>query len=344
MDPMYSRDECITAIKDFYEFLGKMYLDLPSAVIYPPTNGWPNITSEVIMGCLGKDREIASLLRHLPYPDSRPFRSHPDCGLPGYRLYDWKTEVDRLLEDKTDAENILWDVEGEAHYFGKRIPKHFVGLMDACRGKYVPPNVVLLDVRDGLVYWMNCPEHILKTCEPQPSRLVYPLEGETGARNICNVAFPARAEERWEDRDSDSEQEAQETPPTSDDEDSQEEEEEDDNDDDDSDDSDDAYDEIEWGPSWPIRHFFAMLKNEYMKLNWIPYNDQTVIDIDESQWPDEALEQAPRDIPRVLQSIYHKHGWPDLEGFDKEACLVELKKVVAEKYPLMHTYWLLSRQ
>jgi hypothetical protein len=36
MEPIYSRDKCVAAIYDFYDFLGKMLLDLPASIIYPP--------------------------------------------------------------------------------------------------------------------------------------------------------------------------------------------------------------------------------------------------------------------------------------------------------------------
>lgn len=331
MDPTYSRDECIAAIKDFYAFLGKMYLDLSSFVIYPPADGWPNMTPEV-MGCLGKDREIISLLRHLPYPEDRPFSDHPDCSVPAYRLYDWKTSVDKLMNRETKAKEVLWDVEGRPRQFGKRIPKNFVGLVNAFHGE----NVVLLDVKEGLVYWMDCPKSVLEASEPQPSRLVYPLESEVEVRD------GSKAEEG--NSDSEIEQGDQETPPTSDDEGGEEEddESEDDNDDEDDDeDSEDEYTGIEWGPCWPVHHFFAMLKNHYLKLNFIPYDFRTVIDI----WTEETPSgrPIPKGIPQLLQSIYHRNGWPDLEKFNKEACLAELKKELAEKYPDINRYYRLER-
>ncbi|KAJ4378672.1 hypothetical protein N0V86_005543 [Didymella sp. IMI 355093] len=333
MDPIYSRQECIAAIKDFYEFLGKMYLDVSSSIIYPPDNGWPNMTTEV-MGCLGKDREIIMLLRQLPYPEVRPFSDNPDAGLPDRKLYDWKTSVDKLMKEEMDAEDVLWDVEGRRHHFGKRIPKHFVGLIDAFHGE----NVVLLDIKTGLVYWMDCPQYILEACEPKPSNLVYPLEDvvEAGGMERATVVR-TRDEAEKEVWDTETEQRDEETPPTSDDEDEDDEEEEEDASEDESDDdSDDGYDDIKWGPCWPVRHFFAMLKNHYLKLNFIPYDHLTVIHIWTKQY--QNWEKIPQGVPEALQSIYHKHGWPNVGIFNKEECLIELKKEVAEKFPNIHRY------
>ena len=312
MDPTYSRDECIAAIEDFYAFLKKMYLNVPARIVHPPASGWPNITPEVMNGT-GKDKEVVELLRRLPYPEDRPFSEHPDCLLPNNRFFDWKTEVDQMVDGEQDAENLLIGAGGWAHQFGNRIPKHCVGISGVFREK----NVILLDTKEGLVYWMDCPEYILEVCEPKPSRLVYPLEGE--------------AEENSDDE---AKQEDKETPPTSD--------ENDDNDDDEEEDEDDDDDdmswcgEIEWGPCWPVRHFFAMLKNHYLKLNFIPYDHQSVIHIwtkEYSNW-----KELPKGVPEALQAIYHKHGWPDVENFNKEACLAELKKEVAEKFQGINRY------
>ena len=246
------------------------------------------------------------------------------------------------MDERTAAEEVLWDVEGEPYQFGKRIPKHIVGLVNALRGK----NVVLLDIKEGLVYWMDCPKHILEACEPQPSRLVYSLEGEVEARGFEGTTGVHTGDEvEAEHSDAETEQGDKETPPTSDDEGDDDDDDDDNDDDDDVDDdddgSDDEYDEIEWGPCWPIRHFFAMLKNHYMKLNFIPYGHRTVLDV----WTDKspAGKSIPEGITQLLRSIYHKNNWPDLEKFNKDACLAELKKELAEKYPDIHKYYRLDR-
>lgn len=36
----YSQSECITAIRDYYEFLADMFMD-PSFIITPAPSGWP---------------------------------------------------------------------------------------------------------------------------------------------------------------------------------------------------------------------------------------------------------------------------------------------------------------
>ncbi|KAI4946896.1 hypothetical protein J4E91_007068 [Alternaria rosae] len=223
----------------------------------------------------------------------------------------WKTSVDKLKEGKEEREDLLLDTESEEYQFGGKIPKYCVGLTHALNiGEYV----MLLDVRTGLVYWMDCSEEILKACDPQPSRLVYPLEGEAKAEQDKGVLVVHEEEDDAEASDDNSEHE---TPPTSDDGSGDEDDELDDSDD------DDESIFVEWGPCWPVRHFFTMLKNHFIKLNFIPHSSQRVIQI----WTERCTdhEQIPEGFPEFLQSIYPKHEWPDLEVYQKAACLAELE-------------------
>jgi hypothetical protein len=62
---VYSEAATIAAIRDYYKFLTKMYLN-DSVITYPPEGGWPSITTESLQS-LGKTKKVISLLRHLPY-------------------------------------------------------------------------------------------------------------------------------------------------------------------------------------------------------------------------------------------------------------------------------------
>lgn len=53
---------------DYYQFLTKMPFLEPSDILYPPPEGWPQITKERLAK---KSDEVIELLRHLPYVDSR---------------------------------------------------------------------------------------------------------------------------------------------------------------------------------------------------------------------------------------------------------------------------------
>lgn len=60
----YSRDATVTAFKEYFQFLTQMYLD-PEHVVYPPDDGWPEITTASMQG-FHKTDEVVDLLRHLP--------------------------------------------------------------------------------------------------------------------------------------------------------------------------------------------------------------------------------------------------------------------------------------
>ncbi|XPS91876.1 hypothetical protein M3J09_001285 [Ascochyta lentis] len=334
---MYSRDECIVAVSDFYDFVGKMFMDVQSSIIYPPSDGWPNMTPEV-MGCLGKNEEVISLLRHLPYLEDKPYSERPDCLPNECRPLGWKTTVDNLKDGEEDNEGVLFQTEGQVHRFGDRIPKHCVGLMDVVTesGDGIQ-NVMLLDVENGLVYWMDCPKHVLEACEPKPSSSVSPLVGEAEAEKGDKADVTGRGDEdESDDKVSDNETETgeTETPPTSNDDNDENEEEESEKDEEEEESVSSDYCGVKWGPCWPVRDFFAMLKNHFVKLNWIPYSPRAIIDI----WTDETSSGLviPEGLPQLLQSVYRKHGWPDLEVYKKEECLAELKQVLHEKYPDFH--------
>jgi hypothetical protein len=64
--PSYDREEVIATITDFYQFLSKLPWIKPEDVLYPPKEGWPNITEENF-SFLSKNSEVITLLKHLPY-------------------------------------------------------------------------------------------------------------------------------------------------------------------------------------------------------------------------------------------------------------------------------------
>lgn len=66
-EPSYSRDELVSELKSYYEFLTQLYLP-PEVVQYPPEGGWEHITPEFIKSfCLGKNDTVADLMKHIPY-------------------------------------------------------------------------------------------------------------------------------------------------------------------------------------------------------------------------------------------------------------------------------------
>jgi hypothetical protein len=303
MDPVYSRDECIATIRDYYDFLAKMFAD-PSFIVEPPQDGWPNITSEACQD-LGKTDEVIELLRHLPYIVNKPNSNVPD-GLPSGNFIDWRNIVKQLTTGDAHADNELLMSEGTEDQFEGKIPSYCIGLV---HGGYLmgeDPDVILLDTKSGVVYWMNCPDKVKETALPQPSYLVYPLPGESDG------ATQTKEDESDDDKSEDEDE----------DEDEDEEEEEDD---------------VNWGPCWPIRHFFEMLKNQFRQLNFIPKDEYDVVDV----WTDTSGdgEPIPEGFTDLLQSIYRKHGWPEISNYHKDDCLAELKRELDQNYPEHHQYY-----
>jgi hypothetical protein len=310
MEPVYSRDECVATIRDYYEFLAKMFMD-SSFIIEPPQDGWPNITRESTKD-LGKTEEVIELLRHLPYIESKPYSNHPE-GLPGGNFIDWTYVVHELQTEQTHPESELLMSEGNVDQFEGKIPSYCIGLV---HGGYLmgneEPDVILLDTRDGVIYWMDCPLQIQESASPPSSYLVYPLDGES-----------QRAIEPKDDgSDGNKVEESDEDGAQQEDEDESE---------------DESEDEIRWGPCWPVPHFFEMLKNQFRQLNFIPKSENDVVDV----WPEAARYATP--IPEgftdTLQAIYRKHGWPDMSKYRKEDCLAEVRRELKENFPEHHRYY-----
>ncbi|KAH7092264.1 hypothetical protein FB567DRAFT_516871 [Paraphoma chrysanthemicola] len=331
MDPVYSRDECVAAIRDYYDFLAKSFMD-PLFIVEPPQNGWPDISTDAT-NHLGKTEQVMDLLRHLPYIAKRPKSNRPE-GIPGARFIDWPYIVRRIAAGHSDAEGELLMSEGFEDQFNGKIPSHCIGLV---HGGYlmgnVHPDVILLDTKCGLVYWMNCPTKVQETASPQSSYLVHSLEGEPSEENENIKAETDGHKDEYEEDESGKKGEEEEE-----EEDNDEDEDDDDNNEDEDEDEDE--DEIQWGPCWPVRHFFEMLKNQFRQLNFIPKNSYDVVDV----WTDMTGydEPIPEGFVGLMQAIYRKNGWPDVENFRKDDCLAELKRELDDKYPEHHRYYFRS--
>ena len=328
MEPVYSRDETVAAVRDYYAFLASMFMD-PSYILEPPLGGWPSITSEAAKD-LGKSDEVIDLLRHLPYVRRQPGLNLPE-GTPGGRFIDWKYTVERLSDEDVWADVELIAAEGEEDQFGGKIPSGCIGLVHGglLMGNELP-DVILLDTKSGLIYWMNCPAKVLETASPQSSYFIDSLDGESPEHR---------------DDDSASSRSSRSTLPLSPsasassfsnhEEEDHEEEDEDGGEDEGG--EEDEYEGIEWGPCWPVRQFFEMLKNQFRELNFIAKNEFNVIDI----WTQtkEPYGPIPEDFTKSLQAVYREHGWPEVSRYRKADCLTELERVLDTKYPRHHNYY-----
>jgi hypothetical protein len=325
----YDRDEVIAAFRDFYQFLAKMYLDA-SCIKEPPPGGWPEVTPEAFR-VLNKTEEVISLLKHLPYID--PSGDNPKC-IPFANFVDWSTGI-----DETEAWGTLICTEGCEEGFGRDNWEEGTGTSKISRfigltaGEHDDADVIVLDAQYGNIYWVNCPGHI-RGHHPLPSELDI-LDAE--ALVVEDIAVDNQAgQEQALDRDDASSADS-ETPPTSDDgegdfagdehntnnnEDEDEDEERDGSDDEEA--ESDSEEFLEWHCSWPVVEFFEMLKSHYRRLNYVPESNHEVR---------EGWSTNPEGKMPLLRSIYRKHGWPDLEVYQKEACLAEVRRVLHERWP-----------
>lgn len=145
----YSRDVCVAAVRDYYNFLVKMYLG-ESNIIEPPEGGWPNLTIESLQD-LGKTDEVISLLRHLPY--IRAPRENAQ-GAPWCYFADWESDGLALSLGRISGDALK--VMSEDASFYENVPAHVIGLTSGGRDN----PVFLLDTELGIVYWPECPGEI----------------------------------------------------------------------------------------------------------------------------------------------------------------------------------------
>ena len=99
---------------------------------------------------------------------------------------------------------------------------------------------------------------------------------------------------------------------------------------------DDPYDycategEAEWraeGRDWPINEFFEELKGRFRRLEFVPVSGRRVVHV----WMRGDAEFEGM-VARVRE-VYREFGWPDLERYDKRACLEAIGRVLKEEFP-----------
>ncbi|KAK4157146.1 hypothetical protein C8A00DRAFT_30003 [Chaetomidium leptoderma] len=139
-DIIYSREETIAAVTDYYTFLNQMYLK-----------------ESHVLQSLGKSDEVLALLAHLPYihlPLDRPPEVAPGCD-----VANWSDLVTRLAipvapgNSRTRGEELRFFTEGT---FSKISPPHVVGLIMSCD----PCEAMVLDTELGIIHWEECPGRI----------------------------------------------------------------------------------------------------------------------------------------------------------------------------------------
>ncbi|KAK1529308.1 uncharacterized protein CCOS01_07142 [Colletotrichum costaricense] len=70
----YSHKATVAAITSYYELLARVHPDIVSSLEYPPSGGWPQITSE-FFSILGRNDTVIELMRHIPrtHEESRAY-------------------------------------------------------------------------------------------------------------------------------------------------------------------------------------------------------------------------------------------------------------------------------
>lgn len=147
---VYSRDEVVSALTSFYEFLVGLHLP-SSALKYPPPGGWPNVTPKKL-AFLEKNETVVDLLRHIPYIGLD--NNHP------FQIYEKTSAVDYSGEDceKWTTYNNPDPIQETT-----TLPPHVVTLANTGGG------------RDGYYFFLDTERGTITRCDfqdgPEPTEL-----------------------------------------------------------------------------------------------------------------------------------------------------------------------------
>lgn len=166
-DIHYSRDETISAVRQFYTFLTKMYLD-ESDILEPPEGGWPHMDN---LRCLGKTDEVIDLLRRLPYLRSK----YPEADdgttpevAPRCHFISWADLASKVTPGKDWGRVLRIASEPYELLDEDSIPPSVVGLT---YNSWRENKFFLLDTARGIVHWYDCHGEIRINLPPAPSEV-----------------------------------------------------------------------------------------------------------------------------------------------------------------------------
>ncbi|EGE08655.1 hypothetical protein TEQG_07616 [Trichophyton equinum CBS 127.97] len=137
-DITYSREECIAAVRGYYQFLTTMYLK-ESDILEPPEGGWPSVTPSAIQQ-LGKTDELGVI-----YWPECPGDIQHDPDAPCERVWDDPYEYASTSEAEWRAEGAYWS-----------IPDFFEIIKDQFRRLLFIPisTITVIDVyHHGKMFW-----------------------------------------------------------------------------------------------------------------------------------------------------------------------------------------------
>jgi hypothetical protein len=139
----YSREATIAAVRDFYQFLLKMYLP-ENMLEEPPAGGWPTITNERVH-YLGKNDEVGELMRHLPYlSDNTLLAPHSEVAHWPNLFKDYPTEhqLSRGMGPVESYRIISEDLDWE------HVPSSAFGIL-------IGEDTMIIDTKFGVVHWVE---------------------------------------------------------------------------------------------------------------------------------------------------------------------------------------------
>lgn len=154
-DSEYSQHDTVEAIRDYFAFCTKLFLDA-EYVVEPPPGGWPQISQDSLGG-LSKSDAVIDLLRHMPYLRRPSDQLDDACAGPQTEWVDWISTADRIIQGKENAENARFLSEGIDD--SEIVPAHVVGLAASnWDGDY--GSCILLDTELGICIWTKSPREL----------------------------------------------------------------------------------------------------------------------------------------------------------------------------------------
>ncbi|OAA42197.1 hypothetical protein NOR_05046 [Metarhizium rileyi] len=76
--------------------------------------------------------------------------------------------------------------------------------------------------------------------------------------------------------------------------------------------------------TWAIPDFFQVLKEQYQNLSFLPQSSMRVCDAKMAEHPTDAGKN------KLIEGIFHQHGWPDLQNYQKDDCMRAIRTALVE--------------
>ncbi|KDN67055.1 hypothetical protein CSUB01_12637 [Colletotrichum sublineola] len=162
--PSYSRDELVSELTSYYEFLTQIYLP-PEVIQHPPEGGWEHITPDFVKSfCLGKNDTVADLMKYIPY-----IRRTKEDDWDPWQIYgnatpvEFTSEIVLDLPSKYANESLFKPYEGSI----SDIPSHvfvYATIPSGHNGRYI-----FIDTERGTIVVAD------PQTDPKPTRLSDPI-------------------------------------------------------------------------------------------------------------------------------------------------------------------------